>query len=80
MPFNTVGTPCPNCGSPITRVVNTTRSTDGQIVRRRWCEFCDHRYYTAQSLERVVADGALSWLPVPRSQRTRPVRLLEAVQ
>ena len=32
MPFNTVGTPCPNCGSLITRVVNTTRSTDGQMV------------------------------------------------
>ena len=80
MPFNTVGTPCPNCGSLITRVVNTTRSTDGQIVRRRWCEFCDHRYYTAQITERVVPDTSVEWLSVPKSQRTRPVRLLEVVQ
>jgi hypothetical protein len=80
MGLNALGKSCPNCDSQITKVVATTRSTDGQIIRRRWCEFCNHRYYTAQSLERVVADGALSWLPVPRSQRTRPVRLLEAVQ
>ena len=77
MPFNTVGTPCPNCGSLITRVVNTTRSTDGQIVRRRWCEFCDHRYYTAQTAERFIPEGGMEWLSVPRTQRTRPVRLLE---
>ena len=80
MPFNTVGTPCPNCGSLITRVVNTTRSTDGKIVRRRWCKFCDHRYYTAQITERVVPDTSVEWLSVPKSQRTRPFRLLEAVQ
>ena len=77
MPFNTVGTPCPNCGSLITRVVNTTRSIDGQIVRRRWCEFCDHRYYTAQTAERFIPEGGMEWLSVPRTQRTRPVRLLE---
>lgn len=80
MPINQIGLPCPNCDSRTTRVVNTTRSTEGQLVRRRHCEFCDHRFYTLQNCETFLPAQQLQWLPVARSSRTRPVKVLQAAE
>jgi len=56
MTVNRMGPSCPCCGAWITRVVLTKRDADEKFqVRRRWCEFCDHRFYTVQANEVVVS-------------------------
>jgi hypothetical protein len=57
MTVNRMGPSCPCCGAWITRVVLTKRDADEKFqVRRRWCEFCDHRFYTVQANEVVAED------------------------
>jgi len=52
---------CPACGSFNCRVVSTKRVVEGpyEVVRRRRCVTCDHRWYTAQEPE--VNIGYISW-------------------
>ena len=53
--FNAQGPTCPGCGAWITKVVLTKQDSECQnIIRRRHCEYCDHRFYTSQSLEQLV--------------------------
>jgi transcriptional regulator NrdR family protein len=52
MGLNMTGPACPRCGTLITKVVSTVKDQRGEaFVRRRHCESCDHRFYTAQSME-----------------------------
>ena len=52
---------CPNCGKRNSHVVLTTEAINGKfdIIRRRHCYSCDHRWYTGQVLE--VAIEGIEW-------------------
>jgi transcriptional regulator NrdR family protein len=55
MGLNMTGAPCPNCGTLITKVVHTSKDqSQTRFIRRRHCQTCDHRFYTAQSVETPV--------------------------
>jgi transcriptional regulator NrdR family protein len=45
---------CPHCGTLGSKVYNTYYSPDGQIVRHRKCNDCDHKWYTSQSFEEHI--------------------------
>ena len=62
---------CPECGRRRNRVVLTSDALNGKfdIIRRRHCLICDHRWYTGQIREQTcgvewASDGKLinmSW-------------------
>ena len=54
---------CPKCGSFNCRVVTTKRTTEGpyEVVRRRRCVSCDHRWYTAQLAEIEINSDEMVW-------------------
>jgi transcriptional regulator NrdR family protein len=52
---------CPQCGGKLNKVVMSRRLDDGTIVRRRTCETCQHRWYSQQAAELVVAPTRLQW-------------------
>jgi transcriptional regulator NrdR family protein len=55
MGLNMTGAPCPSCGTLITKVILTNKDLHGSsFIRRRHCQTCDHRFYTAQSIETPV--------------------------
>jgi len=55
MGLNVLSPKCPNCGTLITVVVFTKRDREkANLVRRRHCKSCDHRFYTAQPVEQVA--------------------------
>lgn len=55
MPLNQMTPDCPKCGAWITKVIMTKFDDECQyVVRRRHCEFCDHRFYSRQSHEELV--------------------------
>ena len=45
---------CPNCRVYETRVINTSFTETREIVRRRRCTVCDHRWYTVQQAEALL--------------------------
>jgi transcriptional regulator NrdR family protein len=46
---------CPNCGAWITKVILTKFDSEvTSVVRRRHCQYCDHRFYTRQAHEEIV--------------------------
>ena len=45
---------CPNCRVYETRVINTVFTEAREIVRRRRCTICDHRWYTLQTAETCI--------------------------
>jgi len=53
---------CPKCGSFRVHVVTTKKTVDGpyETVRRRHCNSCDYRWYTAQEPE-VNIGPYISW-------------------
>ena len=54
MPKRVNGMPeCPKCGQSKSRVILTKDTLDGQfdIIRRRCCLHCGHRWYTGQLQE-----------------------------
>lgn len=54
--------PCPKCRSHDTRVVCTTQDdVGGEIYRRRCCQDCGHRWYTAQEPEYLIRPERVSW-------------------
>jgi hypothetical protein len=57
-----IACPCPKCRHPLTRVTRSGAEDGGEIVRRRLCEACGHRFYTCQEPEYVVAERRLQWL------------------
>lgn len=61
MPLNQMSPGCPGCGAWITRVVMTIPDSECfDVVRRRHCKHCDHRFYTRQRREEIVD---VRWLP-----------------
>lgn len=54
---------CPKCGSYRVHVVTTKKTVDGpyETVRRRHCNSCDFRWYTAQAPE-VNIGPYLNWV------------------
>ena len=52
---------CPECRSQRVYVVMTKPTQDGQILRRRHCHACDHRWYSLQSPEVVIDGSRIEW-------------------
>ena len=52
---------CPKCGSVRTRVVLTDTLPSDEIVRRRRCIQCDHRWYTHQPPEQLLPNHRIRW-------------------
>jgi len=52
---------CPSCGCRRTHVVSTSQDDSGQIVRRRHCRVCEHRWYTLQQPEVEISAYQLVW-------------------
>jgi transcriptional regulator NrdR family protein len=42
-------------------VVCTFHTEAEQLVRRRHCQFCDHRWYTVQSAEQPLSQYSIKW-------------------
>ena len=42
---------CPKCGKYLNKVKQTVYSADDDIVRRRMCDICQHRWWTVQKPE-----------------------------
>lgn len=61
---------CPACQRLQTRVVLTARSTTDEIVRRRHCLHCDHRYYTVQPTEQLLPNYRVQWLNLGTDRRS----------
>lgn len=62
---------CPNCGAWITKVVMTAMESEcDTVVRRRHCEFCDHRFYTRQGYEEIVD---VKWKPGAGKNKSRTI-------
>jgi hypothetical protein len=53
---------CPKCRHPLTRVTRSGAEDGGEIIRRRICESCGHRFVTAQEPEYVIQERRLKWL------------------
>jgi hypothetical protein len=49
---------CPNCSSSALRVPITNNKLDDQVVRRRQCMDCGHKWFT---VEMTVPDYAIGW-------------------
>lgn len=49
---------CPKCSSSALRVPITNNRLDDQVVRRRQCADCGHRWFT---VEMAVPDYAVGW-------------------
>ncbi len=52
---------CPNCKGNSARVVLTKKTEEGQIIRRRVCHNCGHRWYTLQYPEVVISGEEVYW-------------------
>lgn len=57
---------CPNCGSNRLGVVLTKQGRRQFRIRRRHCLDCEHRFYTAQPPEHVIAGTHASFHPLYR--------------
>jgi hypothetical protein len=57
-----VACPCPKCRNPITKVLRSGAEDGGEIIRRRFCARCGHRFYTAQEPEYIINEKRLKWL------------------
>ena len=55
MPLNQMTPDCPNCGAWITKVIMTKFDDEcNYVIRRRHCEYCEHRFYSRQAHEELV--------------------------
>jgi transcriptional regulator NrdR family protein len=61
MPVNQIGPPCPNCNCLITKVIKTYRDEHNNLVRRRSCISCSHRFYSAQLAEMLINPYDIQW-------------------
>ena len=43
---------CPKCGKFLSKIKQTLYSKNNEIVRRRHCDICDHRWWTIQVQEK----------------------------
>lgn len=51
---------CPQCRSERTRVVMTSEA-DHLVIRRRCCDDCQHRFFTAQEPEYLIRRELIKW-------------------
>lgn len=49
---------CEKCGGTSKVVATLFERDTHEVVRRRSCQDCDHRFYTVQSEERQIEEGA----------------------
>jgi len=61
MGTNRMGLPCPACGSLLTDVKRTCRSSDGHFWRQRACPSCGASFHTVQPAEVHCPSGSVSW-------------------
>lgn len=70
MPLNQMSPDCPSCGAWITKVVLTKFDDEYEhVVRRRHCEYCDHRFYSRQPREELVD---VKWVAGLKGKATIP--------
>jgi DNA-directed RNA polymerase subunit M/transcription elongation factor TFIIS len=55
---------CPKCRHGVSRVLTTSRNTDGMTVRHCACESCGHKFFTAQEPEFLVPRHAVKWTKI----------------
>jgi transcriptional regulator NrdR family protein len=77
MPLNQMTPDCPNCGAWITKVILTKFDDEcANVVRRRHCEYCGHRFYTKQHHEELVevkwVNGKKGKATIPRVTKVLP--------
>lgn len=65
--------PCPQCRGKNTYVVATFHTDKSQIVRRRHCKSCEHRWYTQQLPEQSLSQYKIKWT----KRGTRIIEILE---
>jgi transcriptional regulator NrdR family protein len=53
---------CENCGSCDSRVLLARTLVTGEIVRRRECLGCNHKWYTRQSAEETIETWRVVWI------------------
>ena len=53
---------CPKCKANAASVVLTKKTEENQIIRRRRCHQCGHRWYTLQYPEVEFASDTLKWV------------------
>ncbi len=61
MPFSIAAPPCPKCGGSTKVVNNFNTENSEEIVRRRKCNDCGHRWYTIQERERPLDSYRIRW-------------------
>jgi transcriptional regulator NrdR family protein len=59
---------CARCGSDAVKVLLSRRDTDVSRVRERYCQGCDHRWF---SVEVELPVEAVEWIAGPRKVRRR---------
>jgi len=52
---------CPQCRTDRILVITTRPLENGNLLRRRRCQDCGHRWYTHQSREYPLPPGAVTW-------------------
>jgi hypothetical protein len=77
MPLNQMTPDCPGCGAWITKVILTKFDDECEnVVRRRHCEYCGHRFYTRQHHEEMVevkwVNGKKGKATIPRVTKVLP--------
>ena len=53
---------CENCGDCNSSVTLTRTLVTGEIVRRRECSACGHKWYTRQSAEETIEAWRVVWI------------------
>ncbi len=53
---------CENCGDRNSSVTLTRTLATGEIVRRRECLGCNHKWYTRQSAEETIETWRVAWI------------------
>ena len=53
---------CPKCKANSARVVLTKKTEENQIIRRRSCDSCGHRWYTLQYPEVEIPSDTVKWV------------------
>ncbi len=54
---------CPHCNHPHLKVILTQRTELEEIIRRKHCLVCGHRFYTMQPPEQPISQYDLQWPP-----------------
>jgi transcriptional regulator NrdR family protein len=70
MGLSATGPNCPSCGAWITKVILSKLDDEcSYIIRRRHCQYCDHRFYSRQATEELVD---IKWVSGAKGSGTIP--------